>query len=330
MAQNISENIKIDFKYYISSALQNKITWEALDHFLDDLTPTLATSKHVIKVLLKELQKLQSESQSKSDIIELPKETQAEDIIFDDIEVSDDTDGETEEFPSELIKVEDECLEQTNLDQQDDAISLFEINDIDEDISDDEYYDLANSSIDIESKRARLECLICVKTFRYRVQLNKHRKTHDVDEGIIDNDEMKNNDEEIVTNEPFTEKPNVTEASGIEFPKSLGFEVPSKPFFSSTWRATKRGNSKGGWVTALFIAPYQYSKQKNLPNGGVRFNCNSCKNKHKKSTWAYTNVTGYEQDGMPKYKLFDLLNDHVCQPESNGYTSFLNRVLLDR
>ena len=143
MAQNDTENIKIDFKYYISSALQNKITWEALDHFLDDLTPTLTTSRHVIKVLLKELQKLQSEFQSKSDIIELPKETQAEDIICDDIEVSDDTEGETEEFPSESIKVEDESLEETILDKQDDDISLFEINDIDEDIADDEYYDLA-------------------------------------------------------------------------------------------------------------------------------------------------------------------------------------------
>ena len=115
MAQNNTENLKIDFKYYISSAIQNKITWEALDHFLDDLTPTLATSKHVIKVLLKELQKLQSESQSKSDIIELPKETQAEDIIFEDLEVSDDTEEETEEFPRESIKVEDESLEETNL-----------------------------------------------------------------------------------------------------------------------------------------------------------------------------------------------------------------------
>ena len=64
MAQEISnENIKVDFRYFISSALQNKITWEALDHFLNDLTPTLATSKQVIKVLLKELQKLHFELQ---------------------------------------------------------------------------------------------------------------------------------------------------------------------------------------------------------------------------------------------------------------------------
>ena len=64
MVQEISnENIKVDFTYFITSALQNKITWEVLDHFLNDLTPTLATSKQVIKVLLKELQKHQLELQ---------------------------------------------------------------------------------------------------------------------------------------------------------------------------------------------------------------------------------------------------------------------------
>ena len=64
MAQEISnENIKVDFRYFITSALQNKITWEVLDHFLNNLTPTLATSKQVIKVLLKELQKLHFELQ---------------------------------------------------------------------------------------------------------------------------------------------------------------------------------------------------------------------------------------------------------------------------
>ena len=64
MAQEISnENIKVDFRYFITSALQNKITWEVLDYFLNDLTPTLATSKQVIKVLLKELQKLHFELQ---------------------------------------------------------------------------------------------------------------------------------------------------------------------------------------------------------------------------------------------------------------------------
>ena len=62
MATDISnENIKIDFRYFITSTLQNKITWEFLNNFLNDMTPNLATSKQVIKVLLKELQNLQFE-----------------------------------------------------------------------------------------------------------------------------------------------------------------------------------------------------------------------------------------------------------------------------
>ena len=60
---NSNENIKINFRYFITSALQNKITWEFLDNFLNDVTPNLATSKQVIKVLLKELEKLQTELQ---------------------------------------------------------------------------------------------------------------------------------------------------------------------------------------------------------------------------------------------------------------------------
>ena len=61
MAQDIStEDIKVDFKYFINSALQNKITWEALYHFLNDLTPSLTTSNKVIKILLKELQRIQN------------------------------------------------------------------------------------------------------------------------------------------------------------------------------------------------------------------------------------------------------------------------------
>ena len=64
MAQDIAtENFKVDFRYFITSALQNKINWEVLDYFLNDLTPNLATSKKVIKVLLNELQKLQSKLQ---------------------------------------------------------------------------------------------------------------------------------------------------------------------------------------------------------------------------------------------------------------------------
>ena len=56
-----SDNIIVDFKYFISLVLNDKITWEAISFILNDLTPTLENSKLVVEGLLQELQKLQSE-----------------------------------------------------------------------------------------------------------------------------------------------------------------------------------------------------------------------------------------------------------------------------
>ena len=54
-------NVKVDFRYFISLALQNKLGWQSLPSILSDFTPTLQDSKEVIEVLLKELEKLHSE-----------------------------------------------------------------------------------------------------------------------------------------------------------------------------------------------------------------------------------------------------------------------------
>ena len=61
MPKEDSDNIIVDFKYFISLVLNDKITWEAISFILNDLTPTLAKSKSVIEGLLQELQRLQSE-----------------------------------------------------------------------------------------------------------------------------------------------------------------------------------------------------------------------------------------------------------------------------
>ena len=47
----------------ITMALKNEISWKMLDLLLEELTPTLEKSKQVIKILLKELEKLLSISQ---------------------------------------------------------------------------------------------------------------------------------------------------------------------------------------------------------------------------------------------------------------------------
>ena len=61
MHEDDSNNIIVDFKYFISLVLNDKITWEAISFILNDLTPTLEKSKVVIEGLLQELQKLQLE-----------------------------------------------------------------------------------------------------------------------------------------------------------------------------------------------------------------------------------------------------------------------------
>ena len=61
MPKEDSDNIIVDFKYFISLVLNDKITWEAISFILNDLTPTLEKSKLVVEGLLQELRKLQSE-----------------------------------------------------------------------------------------------------------------------------------------------------------------------------------------------------------------------------------------------------------------------------
>ena len=246
-------------------------------------------------------------------------------------------------MPSESIKVEEESPEETNLDQFEDKISSFETNDINEDIFDDEYYDLATSSINSKPKRARLECLICVKTFKYRIELNKHMKSHDdVNESTIESDEIDKDGEKNVQYEPTMAVEIISKlASNLQAVKSKimakemstnvstkslqGLGVLSKPFFYSHWR----GKSRGGWLTVLIYAPYQYTPDQLSRSGVQRFKCNGCRSKSAYA-YAYGKVTAFGENGMPEYELMKLENDHACEPKTKGYTSFLNRVLLNR
>ena len=370
MDQNNTENIKIDFTYFISSALQNKITWETSSHFLDDLTPTLATAKKVIKVLLKELQKLQAELQ------EFKNDGKQEEglILGDDALLSNESDAtETQDLASkdvhdQYVQDQNEYVNtKENVDMIDDAEELFSESLEDENFEDDNSKilnlsqfesnntnpddDLDLTSIEMKSKRAKLECLICVKTFRYRIEHNKHMKTHEhVNDGVNDSNDM----HKIATNENSAKMVKITqgpisksinnlqadqniksrlmnEVKSILLQKSpSGLEVPTKPFFMSTWQFPTKGDSKGKWVTVLINAPYQYHKHGILQSGVVRFICNSCRTKYNKSTYGYGKVTGFGENGMPEYELVNLCNDHACQPDLNCYRGFLNKIFLER
>ena len=189
----LMDDVTLKIKCFIDTYKKKQISLAILVTVLDGMGSTLDSCKEVNRALLHILLEEQDEPESKNENDGTSKETQTEEVILDELEVSDDItnddfENDTEELPDEIMKVEDE--EETSLVQQDDDISSFEANDIDEEEADDEFYDLDDSSIDMKPKRARLGCLFCVKTFRSRVKLNKHMKSHDVDKNSIDNDDI--------------------------------------------------------------------------------------------------------------------------------------------
>ena len=195
----MAQNIKVDFRYFITSALQNKITWEALDHFLNDLTPTLATSKQVIKVLLKELQKLQCELQEirngglKDDVQVLndPVPNNAENNVTPvDVTENHEFDqfaGEQDQFVLEQV-----VQEQSIQDGVMEASSISPKSSEEEDLSNfppEENFHIIQdqkkkNDVGIKSQKKNkkiikmFECQICQKAFKVKADLKRHFSSH--------------------------------------------------------------------------------------------------------------------------------------------------------
>ena len=55
--ENVNKKVKVDFQYFIQSAVQKNISWNSLAISLTDLAPTLDQSRQVIKILVQELEK---------------------------------------------------------------------------------------------------------------------------------------------------------------------------------------------------------------------------------------------------------------------------------
>ena len=54
----VTENITINFNYFIQLAIRRQLSWKSLAFMLTDLTTTLDRSKQVIRILVQELEKL--------------------------------------------------------------------------------------------------------------------------------------------------------------------------------------------------------------------------------------------------------------------------------
>ena len=70
MSSTESKHNKYDFSHFVSLALQNTIPWPTLSMLFKDLAPTLNETREIIKVLLKELEALQSTLQQKEKQLE--------------------------------------------------------------------------------------------------------------------------------------------------------------------------------------------------------------------------------------------------------------------
>ena len=52
---DLQKGVRVDFQYFIQSAVKEELPWKALTIFLIELTTTLDKSKEVIKILVEEL-----------------------------------------------------------------------------------------------------------------------------------------------------------------------------------------------------------------------------------------------------------------------------------
>ena len=50
------KGVRVDFQYFIQSAVKEELPWKTLVSFLTDLTTSLDQSKEVIKILVEELE----------------------------------------------------------------------------------------------------------------------------------------------------------------------------------------------------------------------------------------------------------------------------------
>ena len=113
MAEEISRNDAFSrIEGVIIMALKNEISWKMLDSFMEELTPTLDKSKQVIKILVKELQALQSSFQK------MKTECNCQKMI----ESADTAKDSEQECNTEVEIIEPECqLEIENKISQDDV-----------------------------------------------------------------------------------------------------------------------------------------------------------------------------------------------------------------
>ena len=144
--------VVVDFKYFIQSAIEKKLSWNVLTYFLTDLAPTLDKSKEVIELLVQELEKwvLKVEKHSTSQI-QAPSENDSKESYH---EFQDDLEHQSDlEMPfSDDEKIDEDTSDLTEVDSNNDIAE----NDPSFDDADVEYQDL-NQTVEDENHEKEIQ-----------------------------------------------------------------------------------------------------------------------------------------------------------------------------
>ena len=82
---NTQKGVRVDFQYFIQSAINQEFSWKTLAFFLTDLTTTPDKSREVIKILIEELEKWVAKARN------------------GDMVVMDENDKEVDNWPNHLV-----------------------------------------------------------------------------------------------------------------------------------------------------------------------------------------------------------------------------------
>ena len=137
----VAEEIKVDFRYFISLALNDKIPWTSLLPILTAFTQSLADSNQVIEVLLCELERLKLELQKNQRSMSNKDQHSERDHFQNVLQDEEDNQTDSENMPENIGGIEQSSILETK--PIDDEIEVLEV--VKESINEDIYLD-ANES----------------------------------------------------------------------------------------------------------------------------------------------------------------------------------------
>ena len=178
----------VDFRYFIYLAFDNKLSWDSLESLLEELSPTLAMSKQLNKILLKELKE--------SKLIENTNENKGL-SSFDDNNVDDISEIDVKEElyqPSSLDhqKHEDTSKKIEFSDDEIDGKNDFFLEIQDDDSFSIDFEDVLNGETELEMEvneatnitQNPFECKTCKKVFKSTSAKNLHERIHNAEKAF--------------------------------------------------------------------------------------------------------------------------------------------------